>query len=99
NLVGFMLGNLRDKLEAVNRLDILDEVADHAMGYFDAQGERIGNDASGAKRAEALLMIGRVRMGQGNYDQAEQAFGGSLRVATALAKRRPSDPARQVAVA
>jgi tetratricopeptide (TPR) repeat protein len=99
NLVGFMLGNLRDKLEAVNRLDILDEVADHAMGYFDAQGEDIGNDESGAKRAEALLLIGRVRMGQGKYEQAEKAFDGSLRLASVLAESQPADPARKIAIA
>jgi tetratricopeptide (TPR) repeat protein len=99
NLVGFMLGNLRDKLEAVTRLDILDEVADHAMDYFDAQGEDSGSNESRAMRADALLMIGRVRLGQGKYEQAEKAFDESLHIATVLLKGQPADPARKIAVA
>jgi tetratricopeptide (TPR) repeat protein len=97
NLIGFMLGNLKDKLDEVNRLDILDEVADHVMGYWDAQGADTTVAGSG-KHAKALLMIGQVRLAQGRMDDAGKAFAESLEIATATADRQPGNPDLQMAV-
>ncbi|MCJ0825810.1 TIR domain-containing protein [Luteimonas sp. 50] len=97
NLIGFMLGNLKDKLDEVNRLDILDEVADHVMGYWDAQGPGASVEGSG-KRAKALLMIGQVRLAQGRMDDAGRAFAESLDIARATAARQPGNPDLQMAV-
>ena len=36
-LVGFMLGDLRDKLEPLGRLDVLDSVGARALAYFESQ--------------------------------------------------------------
>jgi len=95
-LIGFMLGNLRDKLEAVNRLDILDDVADHTMGYFQAQ-QRGGSESSERQRADALLLVGRIRIEQGRLDDAQRAFKASLTAAEGLVAATPGDPALQVA--
>lgn len=95
-LIGFMLGNLRDKLEQVSRLDILDDVADHTMGYFAAQ-QRSGGASAERQRANALLLVGRIRLDQGRFDEAERAFHASLNVAEALVAAAPDDPALQVA--
>ena len=97
SLIGFMLGNLKDKLDEVNRLDILDEVADHVMGYWDAQGPGASVEGSG-KRAKALLMIGQVRLAQGRMDDAGKAFAESLDIARATAARQPGNPDLQMAV-
>ncbi len=83
NLVGFMLGNLRDKLEAVSRLDILNDVADHAMAYFEAQ-HGSGNVGTRTKRAKAFLLLGGVRLGQGKVGEAKQAFAESLKISQSL---------------
>jgi hypothetical protein len=93
-LIGFMLGNLRDKLEAVNRLDILDDVADHTMSYFSAQRGDSGASAA-RQRAEALLLVGRIRAEQGRLDDADRAFDASLAAANALVVDA-QDPAVQV---
>lgn len=95
-LIGFMLGNLRDKLEEVSRTDILDDVADHTMGYFQAQ-QHDGTASSDRQRANALLLVGRIRVDQGRLDDAERAFNASLKVADALVAAAPDDPALQVA--
>lgn len=97
NLIGFMLGNLKDKLDEVNRLDILDEVADHVMGYWDAQGSDT-TVAGGGKHAKALLLIGQVRLTQGRMDDADKAFAESLAIARATAARQPDNPDLQMAV-
>ena len=34
DLMGFMLGDLRDKLEPVGRLDVLDDVGRKALEYY-----------------------------------------------------------------
>jgi tetratricopeptide (TPR) repeat protein len=97
NLIGFMLGNLKDKLDEVNRLDILDEVADHVMGYWEAQRSDTSVSGSG-KHAKALLMIGQVRLAQGRLDDAGKAFAESLDIAMATAARQPDNPDLQMAV-
>jgi len=95
-LIGFMLGNLRDKLEEVSRLDILDDVADHTMGYFAAQ-QNSGGMSAERQRANALLLVGRIRLDQGRFDDAERAFRASLKAANALVAVAPADAALQVA--
>jgi tetratricopeptide (TPR) repeat protein len=96
DLVGFMLGNLRTKLEAVSRLDILDDVADHALRYFEAQPDA-GDIGSREKRAEAFLLLGRVRLDQGKVDDARHAFNQSLRISRDAAAGN-SLPALQLAI-
>jgi tetratricopeptide (TPR) repeat protein len=78
DLVGFMLGDLRVNLDAVGRLDLLDAVADHALRYFEAQADA-GDADSRAERANALLLLGRVRLDQGKVADANRAFTESLR--------------------
>ncbi len=96
DLVGFMLGNLRTKLEAVSRLDILDDVADYALRYFEAQPDA-GGISSQSKRAEAFLLLGRVRLDQGKVVDAKRAFTESLRLSQAIAASNHM-PSPQLAV-
>jgi tetratricopeptide (TPR) repeat protein len=78
DLVGYMLGDLRISLDAVGRLDLLDGVATHAMRYFEAQADP-GDADSRARRSNALLLLGRVRLDQGKVADANRAFNESLR--------------------
>ncbi len=77
-LVGFMLGDLRDKLEPLGRLDILDEVGDRAMAYFEQVPEEHWSDAERNRRSLALRQIGEVRMAQGDLAAALDAFTAAL---------------------
>jgi eukaryotic-like serine/threonine-protein kinase len=88
NLIGFMLGDLRGKLQAIGKLDVLDAVGDQAMDYFAALGER-GSDQEMLARAMALRQIGEVRFSQGQLEAALAAFRQSLDQAEVLYAQSP----------
>jgi tetratricopeptide (TPR) repeat protein len=73
NLIGFMLGDLRGRLEPIGRLDVLDAVGDEAMLYFEAL-DRNATPRDLRSRAMALRQIGEVRFNQGHLEQALPAF-------------------------
>ncbi|HEY6893360.1 MAG TPA: toll/interleukin-1 receptor domain-containing protein, partial [Rhodanobacteraceae bacterium] len=74
DLVAFMLGDLDDRLREVNRLDILESVADKAVTYFAALPVADMTDETLAQHAKAWLKIGAVRRDQGRVDEAVDAF-------------------------
>ena len=90
NLIGFMLGDLREKLEPVGRLDLLDAVGDEAMDYFATLDDR-GSEAEVLARALALRQIGEVRFNQGQLTPALEAFTESRDVAAALSAEYPEN--------
>ncbi|MEM9291860.1 MAG: protein kinase [Acidobacteriota bacterium] len=77
-LIGFMLEDLRQKLEPVGQLEILDTVGDQALAYFDAVPEEDWSPDEHLHRAQALRQIGEVRMAQGDLKAALEAFEASL---------------------
>jgi tetratricopeptide (TPR) repeat protein len=87
-LIGFMLGDLRRKLEPIGKLEVLDAVGDEAMAYFSTLGDR-ATDPERLSRAKALRQIGEVRRSQGLLDDASIAFEESLRQVTRLQKDSP----------
>ncbi len=91
-LVSFMVGDLRTKLEAVGRLDVLDAAATRALAYFASlqPDELSGDDLH--RHALALAQLGEVRAHEGKLDDGVKLFEQSLRFATAAASR---DPRRQ----
>jgi tetratricopeptide (TPR) repeat protein len=97
-LVSFMVGDLRTKLEAVGRLDVLDGAASRALDYFASLSpeELSGNDLH--KNALALAQLGEVRLNEGKLDAAVKMFEESLRHASAAARRDPSNAEWQLAV-
>jgi serine/threonine-protein kinase len=94
DLIGFMLGDLRKKLEKVGRLEILDEVGAKAMDYFAAVPESSLSDEELAQRSAALYQIGDVRITQGRLAEAGRPLAQSLALAKTLADRHPDDGQR-----
>jgi len=94
DLIGFMLGDLRKKLETVGRLEILDDVGTKAMDYFAAVPESALTDHELADRAAALYQIGDVRITQGRLAEAVKPLAQSLALARMLADRHPNDGKR-----
>lgn len=94
DLIEFMLVDLRQKLQPVGRLEILEGVGAKAMDYFAAVPEGELSDAELARRSQALYQIGDVRVQQGRMAEAIPPFEESLRLAKALADRDPDDPQR-----
>lgn len=89
-LIGFMLGDLREKLEPIGKLELLDAVGDQAMSYFATLGDH-GTPKEMLARAVALKQIGDVRFNQGELDPALKAFKQSLAQAEALHRAEPSN--------
>ena len=96
-LVGFMLGDLNDKLAQVNRLDIMQTVDDKAMAYFESLPSTDVNDTALAQRAKALEKIGSVRLDQGSLKGALASFHASASISSKLAAAAPADARRQLA--
>lgn len=99
DLVGFMLGDLNEKLQQVGRLDIMQTVDDKAMAYFASLPAADATNTTLAMRVTALEKIGGVRMDQGNTPAALEAFRSALTLASELVRRAPGDPAREATYA
>ena len=89
-LIGFMLGDLRQKLEPIGKLDLLDSVGDEAMGYFTTLGER-GTPSELLARAVALKQIGDVRFNQGKLEAARASFEQALSQSRQLHEAEPEN--------
>jgi eukaryotic-like serine/threonine-protein kinase len=90
-LIGFMLGDLRTKLEQVGRLDVLEEVYSRATTYFASVPPDTLSTEEISRRAQSLHQIGLVRQRQGNMPAAVEAYGESLKLATHVASTDPSN--------
>ncbi|WP_449427729.1 TIR domain-containing protein [Rhodanobacter umsongensis] len=99
DLVGFMLGDLNDKLQQVSRLDIMEAVDNQAMNYFQSLPTNDVTDAALAQRAKALEKIGSVRLDQGELPAAMASFQAASKLAATLAEAAPADTPRQLAYA
>ena len=91
SLIGFMVGDLREKLEPIGRLDLLDEIGDQALQYFESVPEEDLTDEELFRRSETLRQIAEVRVNRGNLATALEAYEESLAVARALADRDPTN--------
>ena len=98
DLIGFMLGDFREQLEPLGKLELLKNVGDKAMAYFSSQTERDITDDSLLRRAEALRQIGDVRLSLGEFERARAAFQESLNLSQALSRRAPENQERLFAM-
>ncbi len=94
DLIGFMIGDLREKLAPVGRLAILDEVGDKALEYFASLPQEALSDDELARRSKALYQVGEVRLARGTLEAAKAPLSESLALAQSLAEREPSNVQR-----
>ncbi len=99
DLVGFMLGDLRESLQEVGRLDVFMRVSDKVMDYFTSISNEGANDEMLHQRSEALRQIGSVQLDQGENDLALESFRESLLIAQELANRNPANAEWQISLA
>jgi tetratricopeptide (TPR) repeat protein/predicted Ser/Thr protein kinase len=92
DLIGFMLGDLRDKLEPLGKLDLLDTTGDKALAYFASLAPDEMTDADRLRHARALMQVGQVRIAQGQAGAAQQLFAQALRTTRSLDARAPGTP-------
>ncbi|GAB3362875.1 hypothetical protein GCM10027431_01480 [Lysobacter rhizosphaerae] len=94
DILGFMLGDLRKKLDTVGRLDLMGAVDDKAMAYFATLDPRDLSDRALEEQARALTGIGQVRLNEGKHDPAMAAFREAHARSTALHQRAPDNGQR-----
>ena len=94
DILGFMLGDLREKLTTVGRLDLMRAVDDKATGYFATLKPRDLSDRALEEQARSLTGIGQVRLDEGHHDQAMAAFREAYERSRALAQREPGNGQR-----
>ena len=98
-LIDFMLGDLREQLGKIGRLDVFQSVGDKALEYFTAQRDGNASEYTLSQRARNLRQIGEVRLGQGNLAAALEAFSESLLIMEKLAGAAPANVETQIGLA
>jgi tetratricopeptide (TPR) repeat protein len=93
-LVGFMLGDLKDKLQPIGRLDALDAVGSRALAYYQHQDKGSLSDESLAQRAKALTLMGEIANTRGDLDGALSRYQEALASTGEALRRHPDDPQR-----
>ena len=91
DLIGFMLGDLRERLNEVGRLDVLDSVTAKALDYFAELPPQDLSEEALANRAEALMQLGQVQMTRGRLADAMTPFQESLIATEELSSRDPGN--------
>lgn len=93
-LIGFMLGDLREKLEPVGRLDVLDAVGARALAYYEGQDKTSLSDEALAQRSKALILMGEIAKDRGDLDGALRRYREALAGTAEALRRHPNDPQR-----
>ncbi len=94
DLVAYMLGDLRKKLEPVGRLDVLDGVGARALAHYAHIDARDLDDEDLSQQAKAQTLLGEIRDKRGDLKGARQAFSQAALTSEALSNRNPQDGKR-----
>ena len=97
-LLTFMLVDLRDKLDRVGKLELLDMVASKANDYYGRQ-TRDETPATAAKRALALHNLASVFRSRANLEEAWRTNDAALAIRRKLAAEHPHDRAHSIPLA
>jgi tetratricopeptide (TPR) repeat protein len=93
-LIGFMLGDLRDKLEPIGKLDALDGVGAKVLAYYHNQPISDLSDGALSQRSRALSLMADVATQRGKTDTALSLYREALAGTTEAIRRQPTDPQR-----
>jgi len=94
DLIEFMLGDLRKKLDPVGRLDVLDSVGEKALDYYGKQDTGHLDAGALGRRSRAMHLIGEMRDERGKLDEALAAFRSAADTTAELLERAPNDGQR-----
>ncbi len=92
SLIGFMLGDLREKLEPLGRLDVLDSVGTRALAYYESQDKSDLSDGSLAQRSRALTLMGEMAFTRGDLDRALRLYLEAMASTDEAVRRAPDKP-------
>ena len=94
SLLSYMVGDLRDSLTPIGRLDLLEGVGKQAMQYFAKVDVNDLTDGELLKQAQVLTQLGEIRFNQLQYDDALSSFTEAYERASTLYKNDPQDGER-----
>jgi hypothetical protein len=94
DLVAFMLGDLKDRLEKLGRLDVLDSTVGKAAGYLRVDEPAFDASTLG-HRSEALAAVADIRYAQGDLKGAIENARLAVAAARELYQRQPDDYSKQ----
>jgi tRNA A-37 threonylcarbamoyl transferase component Bud32/tetratricopeptide (TPR) repeat protein len=99
SLIGFMLGDLRTRLQQAGRLELLDEVGRQATAYFSAvPPESLSGDEL-FRRSQSMHQIGQIRQAEGDLKAASDAYRDSVVFAQQAVARDPANGEWQLGLA
>jgi tetratricopeptide (TPR) repeat protein len=94
SLVEFMLTDLRQRLDAVGRLDVLESVGTRlSESYAKQELAKLDPDALG-RRARVQLLLGEIESSRGNLDTALAQYQQAAATTAELLQRDPGDAQR-----
>ena len=93
-LINDMLYDLRDKLEPVGKVPLLEQVSLSAQQYFDSVPPSEDNDVQQRNRAAMLQNRGSILLVKGEATEAMQSFVRSLEIVKARATALPNNVQR-----
>jgi len=93
-LIGFMIGDLRAKLEPVGRLDALDGVGERVLDYYKKQDMSDLSDAALLQRSRALSLMGEIANASEDSAGALRQYRAALVGTGEAVRRKPNDPQR-----
>jgi tetratricopeptide (TPR) repeat protein len=94
SLISFMLGDLKDKLEPIGKLDALDGVGGRVLAYYHNQPIAELSDSALSQRSQALSLMADVATQRGNTDSALRLYREAMAGTAEAIRRKPSDPQR-----
>jgi tetratricopeptide (TPR) repeat protein len=94
SLIGFMLGDLKEKLEPIGKLDALDGVGSRVLAYYHNQSIAGLPDGALSQRSKALSLMADVATQRGNTDSALGLYREAMAGTAEAIRRDPSDPQR-----
>lgn len=90
-LVEYMITDLKEKLEPVGRLDILDGIGQRAVEYYDAQDISKLPDDSLARQARSRHILGQVALDGRDFDRAREEIEAAARLTKEVYDRNPDN--------
>jgi tetratricopeptide (TPR) repeat protein len=93
-LVAFMLGDLKDKLEPIGKLDALDGVGARVLSYYSRQDASELSDAALLQRSRALSLMAEVANSRGDLPTALALYREAAAGTAEAVSRDPTDPQR-----
>lgn len=91
NLVGYMVGDLKTKLDEVGRLDILEGLGGQVGEYLQTLNPDEVTDESLIQQARVWRQLGEVNMEQADLAGALEAFAASRDILLELHRRNPRE--------